>query len=199
MIVEREINTPAELTKACKELHLPPEQALDAGVFLILRNMNVPTHIPGVIVYTDGSCNPRYRAGAWAALVFWKGEKVWLQGEALDTTHQRMELTAVIEALAFLQANQATTYPVHVITDSQYAVGLFSRKDRLKAAGFITKKKLELNNTDLIKPLIHHLDTLPVVLHKVKAHQCDLPGDNYNQEVDKHCRKLMRNLIDRIK
>ena len=51
-----------------------------------------------IIIYTDGSCNPEYKIGAWAVVLFVEDEKIVLSGTAEQTTHQRMELTAVIRA-----------------------------------------------------------------------------------------------------
>ncbi len=53
-----------------------------------------------IIIYTDGSCNPKIGIGAWATIIFINEGKITLEGSAKDTTHQRMELIAVIEAFS---------------------------------------------------------------------------------------------------
>jgi ribonuclease HI len=69
-----------------------------------------------VIIYTDGGCDPNPGPGAWAALIQIDGARTEISGVEPDTTNNRMELTAAIEALKSLSepAN------VKVFTDSQY-------------------------------------------------------------------------------
>ncbi|HNR32815.1 MAG TPA: ribonuclease HI, partial [Candidatus Hydrogenedentes bacterium] len=56
-----------------------------------------------VIIYTDGGCDPNPGVGGWAAVLQYKGRVRELSGGAMETTNNRMELTAVIEALAALK------------------------------------------------------------------------------------------------
>ena len=51
-----------------------------------------------VVVYTDGACKGNPGPGGWGALLRWKGHEKELFGGELDTTNNRMELTAVIQA-----------------------------------------------------------------------------------------------------
>ena len=59
-----------------------------------------------VEIYTDGSCHTQFLIGAWAAIIFISGEKIILSGIENYTTHNRMELMAVIKALEFIRAAQ---------------------------------------------------------------------------------------------
>ena len=52
-----------------------------------------------VVVYTDGACKGNPGRGGWGVLLQWKGHEKELFGGELATTNNRMELTAVIQAL----------------------------------------------------------------------------------------------------
>lgn len=74
------------------------------------------------VVWTDGSCNAKgvTGRGGWAALIERDGTTDQLVGSAVDTTHNRMELTAVCEALERLSG------AIEVRTDSTYIQKCFS-------------------------------------------------------------------------
>ena len=73
---------------------------------------------PAVRIYTDGACLGNPGPGGWAALIEADGHREEISGAAEDTTNNRMELTAVIEALRRVPPPT----PVRVITDSQYVM-----------------------------------------------------------------------------
>lgn len=58
-----------------------------------------------VTIYTDGSClgNPGY--GGWAVIIWYNSKEIILKGGAVDTTNNRMEMTAVLEALKWIRSN----------------------------------------------------------------------------------------------
>jgi len=74
------------------------------------------------LVWTDGSCNAEGVAGrgGWAALIERDGSTEQLVGSAMETTQNRMELTAVCEAL------ERVTGAIEVRTDSKYIEKCFS-------------------------------------------------------------------------
>lgn len=85
-----------------------------------------------VTITTDGSCWPNPGPGGWACILRQGDRELELSGGQLDTTNNRMELTAAIEGLRVL------TRPcdVEVLTDSQYVqlgmtVHRFSRSRRI--------------------------------------------------------------------
>jgi len=78
-------------------------------------------------IYTDGSCHTNYNIGAWAAVLLFGNDKILLKGEARQTTHNRMELTAVIKAIEFSDENYNINHLV-VYTDSQYVSKIPERK-----------------------------------------------------------------------
>ena len=69
-----------------------------------------------VIIYTDGGCDPNPGVGGWAVVLQCKGETKELSGGAPETTNNRMELTAAIEALRALK--RPCSIAIH--TDSEY-------------------------------------------------------------------------------
>jgi len=71
-----------------------------------------------VDIYTDGACSGNPGPGGWGAILRWNGKEKELFGFDPATTNNRMEMTAVIEALRSLKR----TVPVHIHTDSQYVM-----------------------------------------------------------------------------
>jgi ribonuclease HI len=69
-----------------------------------------------VEIYTDGGCDPNPGPGAWAALLLAGENKKEISGFDPETTNNRMELTAAIQALR----NLKTPVQVKIYTDSQY-------------------------------------------------------------------------------
>lgn len=142
-------------------------------------------------IYTDGSCNSKHRIGGWAAIILHSSEKVILEGHDRDTTHQRMELIAVIKALEYVAINQIPD-PISLYTDSQYVKDLANRKEKLQTNNFITKKKTDLPNTDLIKTIFTYSEQLNITFIKVKAHEKTSGIENHNHEADRRARKIVR-------
>lgn len=149
--------------------------------------MNNPT----ITIYTDGSCNTQTCCGAWAAIILAGEQKTILCDAEKNTTHNRMELTAVLRSIDFAISNYQGT-PLEIYTDSQYVVNLPERMEKLLNNNFVTKKGNILNNFDLIQELISLVKKHPVSFHKVKAHQKSGDQENLNREVDMICRKVMR-------
>jgi ribonuclease HI len=143
-------------------------------------------------IYTDGSCNPERNNGAWASVILFAGGKNILKGEEINTTHNRMELLAVIESIKFCDENR---YNGHLIiySDSQYVCRITERKDKLKQNQFITKKGTLLQNADLVQILIQQIESHTIRFIKVKAHQKeDSDASKYNNQVDQLSRNLVR-------
>lgn len=137
-------------------------------------------------IYTDGSCDPRNLLGAWAAIILTgSSEKIILSGKEVDTTHNRMELLAVIRALTFVGAAVKVT----VYSDSQYVTGLVGRREKLAAKGFKTKKGNVIRNIDLVEEFLALDAAMEITFVKVKAHGKEFP---FNVEVDKLVRGLVR-------
>lgn len=103
-----------------------------------------------VYIYTDGACKGNPGAGGWGALLRYGQHEKELFGGAADTTNNRMELTAVIEALRALKW-QCT---VQICTDSQYVKnGMESWIHGWKKNGWQTAGKQPVKNADLWREL----------------------------------------------
>jgi ribonuclease HI len=128
-----------------------------------------------VIVYTDGACSGNPGPGGWAWAVAPDGTPSAAGGET-HTTNQRMELTAVLEAL------KALDRPITVVSDSIYVINCFRDKwyVRWQANGWRNSKKQPVANADLWKPLVDLVLAGDVEFQWVKGHS----GDRLNDLVD---------------
>ncbi len=130
-----------------------------------------------VDIYTDGACKGNPGPGGWGVLLMSRDSEKELFGGELNTTNNRMELTAVIEALASLKR----TCDVIVHTDSQYVrMGITEWIHNWKKRGWRTADKKEVKNADLWMRLdalrqLHHVDW-----RWVKGHA----GDPGNERAD---------------
>ncbi len=145
-------------------------------------------------IYTDGSCNAKLQAGGWAAILFIDEQKIVLKEAVSETSHNRMELLAVIKAIEYIDSNNIAPERIEIYSDSQYVVNLMERKEKLKLKNFLTKKGIPIKNLDLVQKLIAQIETHPISFVKVKAHQKQTEKVNYNIEVDKLVRKMVRGL-----
>ena len=103
-------------------------------------------------IHTDGGCLGNPGPGAWAYVAEAAGGQVRDAGYAADTTNNRMELQAVIEALKLAQ--ERADGDVTVITDSRYVEGGISEWiPRWEANGWKTKSRSPVKNRDLWQEL----------------------------------------------
>ena len=147
------------------------------------------TSIP-IEIYTDGSSHTQKLIGAWAAIIYYNKTKIIIKQVETNTSHNRMEMQAVIQAIKFVDTNYSTNIPIIINSDSQYVVNLVDRKEKLKKNEFITRKGNPVKNLDLVTTLIDQIETHEITFNKIKAHVKD--GDIKNREVDLLVRKLMR-------
>ena len=101
-------------------------------------------------IYTDGACKGNPGPGGWGALLVAGDKEKELCGGEADTTNNRMELMAVIQALSALKR------PCHVImhSDSQYVLkGITEWLAGWKAKGWKTASKAPVKNVDLWQAL----------------------------------------------
>jgi ribonuclease HI len=141
--------------------------------------------IPRVIIYTDGACDPNPGPGGWAALLKFNGREKVLQGGEADSTNNRMELTAAIQAL------EALNHPCQValFTDSEYLKrGITEWLPRWKARNW-RRKGGKLANIDLWQALDQAIKRHEIEWRWVRGHA----GDRDNQRVD----RLAREAIER--
>jgi len=118
-------------------------------------------------IYTDGACKGNPGPGGWGAILEAGGKEREMFGGEAQTTNNRMELTAVIEALAALKRPSR----VIVHTDSTYVQkGITEWIHGWKARGWRTAAREPVKNVDLWKKLdevvrIHHIDWVWVKGH----------------------------------
>jgi ribonuclease HI len=146
-------------------------------------------------IYTDGSCHTQSLNGAWVAILFIGNERKQLSGLEINTTHNRMELTAVIKAIEFLRDHYTEIADVTIYTDSQYVTALKDRQKRLTALSFASKRGRVLQNSDLIKKLLELFESYTIETIKVKAHQKINDLNKYNIEADRLSRKIVREAV----
>jgi ribonuclease HI len=97
-------------------------------------------------IFTDGACRGNPGPGGWGALLRYDGSEKTIYGGEGETTNNRMELTAAIEALAGLKQPCRVT----LITDSQYVrQGITSWLANWKKRGWKTASKKPVKNVDL--------------------------------------------------
>jgi ribonuclease HI len=139
--------------------------------------------MPEVTVYTDGGSDPNPGPGGWAALLMMRGAdgspyERELSGGHPDTTNNRMELTAAIEALRAL--NRPCSITLH--TDSEYLKNGITRwMVGWRKNGWRTSKKDPVKNQDLWQALDAETKRHSIDWQWVKGHA----GDPYNERVDR--------------
>ena len=114
-----------------------------------------------ITICTDGSCWPNPGPGGWAFCVFQDAREIdTRQGSERRTTNNRMEITAVLEALRWLEANRPPS-AVEILSDSQYVVnGVTKWRFGWRKRGWRKGKNGSLQNADLwqaIDPLAERL------------------------------------------
>ena len=121
-----------------------------------------------VTIYTDGACSGNPGPGGWGAILRYKDTEKELSGGAADTTNNRMELTAVIEALALLKEPCV----VELYSDSKYVIDGLSKgwaRGWQKRSWIKSDKKPALN-PDLWERLLDLTDRHEMHYHWVKGH-----------------------------
>ncbi len=122
---------------------------------------------PIVEIFTDGACRGNPGPGGWGALLRWEEHLREIQGGVLETTNNRMEMTAVIEALAVLK------YPcqVELTTDSTYVhKGVTQWLSTWKKQNWTTCSKKPVKNKDLWQRLETEMARHEIRWHWIKGH-----------------------------
>ena len=141
-----------------------------------------------VEIFCDGACSGNPGVGGWGSVLRYRDAEKELSGSAAETTNNRMELTAAIEALASL------TRPCRVVvtTDSQYLMkGMTEWSEGWVRKGWINNKKDPVLNRDLWERL----------LELAKVHQIEwrwVRGHNGHPE-NERCDELARRAIEEFK
>jgi ribonuclease HI len=130
-------------------------------------------------IYTDGACSGNPGPGGWAAILRWNGHEKELSGGEVETTNNRMEMTAVIKALEALKAEGK---PITLYTDSKYVKqGVEEWLEGWKARGWKSASKKPVKNQDLWEQIDSLIQRFDVTFVWVKGHS----GHEFNERVDK--------------
>jgi ribonuclease HI len=128
-------------------------------------------------IWTDGACRGNPGPGGWGALMRSGSHVRELHGGERDTTNNRMELTAVIEALAAVKR----TGHVVIHTDSQYVkLGITEWMAQWKRRGWKTSDNKPVKNLDLWQRLSELAAAHRVDWRWVRGHA----GDQGNERAD---------------
>ncbi len=137
-----------------------------------------------VTIYADGACRGNPGPGGWGALLSVGGQEKELAGAEPATTNNRMELTAVIQALAALK--RPVSASIH--TDSQYVIkGITEWLGPWKARGWKTADKKPVKNVELWQALDEAIQKHEISWHWVKGHA----GHDDNERADELARQGM--------
>ena len=140
-----------------------------------------------VTIYTDGGCSGNPGPGGWGVVVIFNGEARQLSGGEKNTTNNRMELTAAINALSIVKnTKEFSGIPVTLNIDSQYVKnGITVWIKNWKQKGWKTADKKPVKNQDLWIQLDELNSALNVSRNWVKGHA----GIEYNEICDQLCQK----------
>lgn len=118
-------------------------------------------------IFTDGACKGNPGPGGWGALLRYGDHEKRLYGGELETTNNRMELTAAIEALKALKRS----CKVELTTDSVYVKnGINQWLEGWKVKGWKTAAKKPVKNKDLWQALDEQVSKHHINWHWVKGH-----------------------------
>lgn len=139
-----------------------------------------------VVIYTDGACSGNPGPGGWGAILQYGEKQKEINGFEADTTNNRMELKAAIEALRSLK------HPCHVelYSDSEYVrKGITEWLKGWQANGWRTSAKKAVKNADLWQELEREAVRHQISWHWVKGHS----GHPMNERADALARQAIEN------
>jgi ribonuclease HI len=137
-----------------------------------------------VVIHTDGACSGNPGPGGWGAILDYNGMRKELCGGAADTTNNRMEIQAAVEALNALK--RACKVEMHV--DSQYVKdGITKWIHGWKKNGWKTADKKPVKNVELWQALDDAIKRHEISWHWVKGHD----GHPDNERADELAREGM--------
>jgi ribonuclease HI len=121
-----------------------------------------------VEIYTDGACSGNPGPGGYGAILRYKDKEKEISGGDKNTTNNRMELLAVIEALKLLKE----PCNVELYSDSQYVCNAFNLGwvEKWKSKNWMRTKSEPVKNPDLWKELYSLCQTHNVTYNWVKGH-----------------------------
>ena len=128
-------------------------------------------------IYTDGSCLSNPGKGGWAAIIIDNGETLKISGNEKNTTNNKMELMAPINALKKINKKNK----IQIYTDSKYVkLGITEWIHKWIKNNWQTSKKEPVKNKELWMELYELTKSYEIKWIWVKAHA----GNTLNEEVD---------------
>lgn len=121
-----------------------------------------------VYIYTDGACKGNPGPGGWGAILRYASHEKEISGGEANTTNNRMEMTALIEAIQLLKE------PCHVVvtSDSQYVLNALSKgwAEGWRARGWRRSNKEAALNPDLWQRLLELVQPHQMEYRWIKGH-----------------------------
>lgn len=140
-----------------------------------------------VIIYTDGACSGNPGIGGWAAILKYKGHEKQISGYEENTTNNRMELKAAIEALKLLKE----PCEVELYSDSAYLVNGFNNGwvETWEKNNWMNNEREQVKNIEMWKELKKLNNIHKISFIKIKGHS--------NNEYNNKCDELAKEQIKR--
>lgn len=139
-------------------------------------------------IHTDGACRGNPGVGGWGAILRYNTSEKEICGGELETTNNRMEMMAVIEALRSLKESAE----VLLISDSQYVLkGVNEWMPNWKKRGWKTAARKPVKNVDLWQQLDQLIIQHQIEWQWVKGHS----GDPGNERADQLANKGIDDLL----
>lgn len=142
-------------------------------------------------IYTDGACSGNQNeenVGGWGAVLEYGEHQKELCGGQINTTNNRMEMTALLSAF---QAVKKEGQTIEIYSDSSYLMDCFRQKWYVNwlRNGWKTASKKPVENRDLWEQLLPYLERHSITFFRVKGHvSLDHPSTNkdklYNKFVE---------------
>ena len=144
-----------------------------------------------IIIYTDGACRGNPGPGGWAAILESGAHYKELYGSEIETTNNRMELTAAIKALESLKRPD---FKVKLYTDSVYVKnGITLWLNNWKLKGWKTSSKKPVKNVELWQQLDNINQQHDVEWCWIKGHA----GHQGNEKADQLANKAIDELLEK--
>lgn len=141
-----------------------------------------------VEIFTDGACRGNPGPGGWGALMRYNSVEKELSGAENETTNNRMEMSAVIEALNAIKR----PCKIEITTDSEYVKkGITEWIENWKKNGWRTASRKPVKNADLWQKLDELVQQYDISWHWVKGHS----GHPENERADQIANRAIDNLL----
>lgn len=139
-----------------------------ATIYFVSLAFNRADCLKKVEIFTDGACLGNPGPGGWGAILRYNGREKEISGGDASTTNNRMELSAVIEALSLLKEPCCVT----LCSDSKYVCDAISKDwaKKWRSNGWKRSGNSPALNIDLWEKLLPLLDKHSLAIVWVKGH-----------------------------